>query len=225
MMIPSRYLGILLASIACVHDARAIDVEPIAKEHRPIVVTHEPGVEVNILFWQDGAPQLLDESHIVRMTDRTIWSAPAGTYSVIRQGSAIVTVSRESSPRPDPDPEPKPDPPDPDPGPDPEPEPEPEPGIVAKWAIVVEEVQDRGNHPEQTTTLNDPRFRDLMDERGLKLRIYDDDMQSAAPFVRVAGDERPALILMTEDGSEHRAFPFPSSVEDAETILRENLQR
>ena len=222
---------LLVAATLAWSPALAVDVEPIAKEHRPIVVTHDPGATINVLFWKDGAPTLLSEDHIVRMDDKTIWTAPAGVYAVIRQGSAVVTVNREGSPgpgpgpdpKPEPEPNPEPDPPDPDPGP--EPDPEPTPGILATWAIFVEERRDRAEHAEAIAVLNHPRFRESLEDRGIRLRVFDDDEAAARPFVAVAGERRPALILMTEDGSTHRVFDAPKSLDEAETLIRENVVR
>lgn len=211
-----RLLAIAIAVTAC--SAYAVEVDGIAKEHRPIVVTHESGVRINVLFWDNGEPRLLTDDHLIRLDDRTIWSAPAGVYTVIQQGSVIVQVTADGSPRPSPTPGPKPDPPKPDP---PDPEPTPGPQIEIKWAVWIYEQTDAISQRDQTNVRQSIETRKYLDSRGIKFAAYDDDQDAAKarPFLSVAGN-LPALVLM-QDASAFTTHSAPSSIEELRKLIAE----
>lgn len=213
-----RCLAVAIAVTAC--SAYAVEVDGIAKEHRPIVVNHESGVQINVLYWDNGEPKLLTDDHLIRLDDRTIWSAPAGTYAVIQQGSAIVQVTADGSPRPGPDPTPgpQPEPPRPDP---PDPEPTPGPQIEIKWAVWIYEQADAISQQKQTNVRQSIETRQYLDSQSIKFAAYDDDQDAAKakPFRSVA-DKLPALVLM-QDASTFTVHAAPSSLEELKTLIAE----
>ena len=211
-----RCLALAIAATAC--SAYAVEVDGIAKEHRPIVVTHEIGVQINVLYWDNGEPRLLADDHLIRLDDRTIWTAPAGTYAVIQQGSVIVQVTADGSPRPDPTPGPKPDPPKPDP---PEPEPTPGPQIEIRWAVWIYEQTDAISQREQTNVRQSIETRKYLDSRSIKFAAYDDDQDAAKakPF-RAVADKLPALVLM-QNASTFTVHPAPLSLDDLKKLVKE----
>lgn len=211
-----RCLAVVIAATAC--SAYAVEVDGIAKEHRPIVVTHESGVQINVLYWDNGEPKLLTDDHLIRLDDRTIWSAPSGTYAVIQQGSAIVQVTADGSPRPSPTPGPKPEPPKPDP---PDPGPTPGPQIEIKWAVWIYEQTDAIEQIEQTNVRQSIETRQYLDSQGIKFAAYDDDQDAAKakPFRSVAG-KLPALVLM-QNANTFTVHPAPVSFDDLKKLVKE----
>lgn len=123
----------------------------------------------------------------------------------------------------DPEP-PKPDPPDPD---DDEDEPDP-PGpapIKADWLIWIEEQDSRFAYPQQTFVMTDLVTRTKMADRGLSIRIYDDDqVGTVTKFVEMAGMTRPALIIY-QDSDNFRVFPAPKTTAELETLVQETVVR
>lgn len=207
--------------------ATAIDVSPINKRDQPVVITHDPGETVNAIYISgEGEWKFLPESHFTRLDGTTVMAGPPGQYLLTTGGSTIIKIVDEDGPRPSPNPGPKPDP-KPNPGPDP-PDPEPEPGpapFLATWAIWIEEQEERGQHERSVSVMTDPDVRADLIERGIQPRIYDKDQDTAKPFAKIAGDVRPALILMTADAKQTRVFPAPKSKDELETIIRENVIR
>jgi hypothetical protein len=199
-------------------NAQGIEVDGIAQEFRPVVVLHPPGVKINVLFWKNGQPTLLAEEHLVRMDDRTVWAAPVGTYAVIQQGSAIVTVnpSSEPDPRPDPIPDPSPAPP---PGPKPPPPgPDPDTDKLSVTGIYFfEEQMDRGKFTEQTAVITDAEFRKNMKERGIPTIILDRDLESAKPW-QSRIESLPA-VLFYESQDRWKVFPVPKTVDELNQLL------
>ncbi|MEL6898427.1 MAG: hypothetical protein AAFP90_20210 [Planctomycetota bacterium] len=204
--------------------ASSVDVPAINKEFRPIVVSHDAGVRIDVLHWAGDAPSMLPDDHFVRQETATIWTAPAGVYAVVgnSDGVVIVTVVRENSPRPPPPgPNPSPDPPRPEPKPDPSPGPPP---LVAKWLMIIEEVSDRPKYPKQTAVSLDLAFWKTLTDRGFQVRRYDANQEAAKPYTREANAKLPALVIM-ESAEKWRVFRLPESTESVEQIIRENVVR
>lgn len=210
-------LFLAVASIAA--SCLAIEVDGIQKEHRPIVVTHEPGEIINVLFWQPEGPVLLDDSHFVRGDTQTVWTAPVGTYAVVRAGSSVVVITSDGTPRPTP-PVP-PNPPGPKP-PDPPEPPEPDTEtIVTRWIVIVEELNERHLSPAKTAVITAVNF---WQQLGFKFRLYDKDQPVAEPYAKIAGDNLPAIILMADDGS-YITGPLPDTLEATESFIRSHTLR
>lgn len=214
-------LAVLVGLCSVLH---AVEVEPVNKRDTPIVIGHEAGQKINAIFVDsDGSWRTLPDEHFRRGNTETIFSGPPGQYLITAGDSEIVKIVEDGKPEPKPHPEPKPDP---EPGPDPAPEP-PEPGpgpILATWVVWLEEQQEGGGNPDATDVMDDAGFRQSLDDKGIKVRVYDDDQPEARSFVRVAGDIRPAMILV-ESPTAYRVFPAPKTVEEAERIIRETVVR
>ena len=219
---------IIVWLILCTACVTAVEVEPIQKRDTPIVITHGEGETVNAVFvTPGGAWEFLADNHFRRGDTETIMAGPPGQYLVTTGDSSIINVIEEG--RPDPDPQPRPDPtPDPQPEPDPQPDPpDPEPGpapILAKWLVFLEEQSERANNPQQTAVITSLALRESLIDRGIKVRVYDDDQPAAQPFAKVAGTDRPAMILI-EDSKNFRVFDVPDSVAAVEQIVMENTLR
>lgn len=111
-----------------------------------------------------------------------------------------------------------------EPLPNPFPQPDGE-QFVAEWVLWIEEIEDRTKYPEQTQAMQSSEMDSLIAEIGLKKRVYDDDQSEASAFLSIAGDTRPAMIVLGKDPSQYKVFPAPSSVEEAETLIRGAIVR
>ena len=212
-------LFITIASVAV--SVPAIEVDGIQREHRPIVVTHEPGEIVNVLFWRPEGPVLLDDSHFVRGDTQTVWTAPVGIYAVVRAGSSVVVITADGTPGPKPPvPPDPPGPPDPPP-PVPPPDPPPTDTIITSWIVVIEELNDRHLSPEKTAIITDLQFWNSL---GFKFRRYDKDQAAAAPFNQIVGSSLPAIILLDDQGKYIKA-ELPSTREETEAFVRRHTLR
>ena len=220
-----RFVALLLIAIAgaC---AQAVDVAPVQKRDRPIVIKHESGETVNAIYGRVQAGKVvwefLPDDHFHRGDTQTVMAGPIGEYIITTGDSAIVKVIEDGRPHPEPipDPEPSPEPDPPDPKPDP---PGPNP-IKASWVIWVEEQEHRGQFPSETKVMLDLDKRAELNDRGLKVRIFDEDQPLGKPFASAAGDVRPAMILL-EDDKNFRVFKAPRTVEELEKIIRGNVIR
>ena len=67
------------------------------------------------------------------------------------------------------------------------------------WVVIVEESEDR--LPEVAKILADASWLASLTARQAKFRVYDDDTQSAQPYVQAAGATRPAVLIIAPDGS------------------------
>lgn len=210
--------------LCCLSLTFAVDAPTIAKRDQPIVVDHAEGETINAIFGSvEGGSfvwKFLPDAHFIRTETKTYLAAPPGEYIIIVGESRIIKVVEEGSPDP---PKPKPDP-KPDPRPDPKPDPQPD-AIQAEWLIWIEEVQDRTKHLDQTSTMLSTQLRKTLDEIGLKVRVYDDDQPEALSYLRLVGDKRPALIILGKVPGEYRVFDAPSSVEEAEKLIRRAIVR
>lgn len=203
---------------------QSVEAPSVAKRDRPVVINHPDGAEIQAIYARvtGGAVvwEYLPDDHFVRTPTQTIFSAPPGDYLVTSGDSTILKVVEEGGPSP----RPQPDPPDPKPEPQPEPDPEPAPDqLRVQWAIWVEEIADRPQHPDATGVMVDAESRRLLTDRGISVRVYDDDQAEASPFVAVA-DELPALILM-ESEDRFLTFPAPTSRDELEQIVRRHAIR
>lgn len=202
-----------------------IEVDPIQQRDRPVVIKHAAGQTVTAMFCNPGAGtwQTLPDSHFVRSETQTVLVAPPGEYVLTLGGSAIIRVLESNPPPPGPGPKP--------PGPGPAPKPKPPAGINARWLLFIDEVSERENRPDQTAVIFSETLRAEMADRGLTVRILDKDQAAAGPFLRLAGDHMPAMILLTDDGDDDgtdeqaRAFAVPATVDEVETIIRGNVIR
>ena len=113
----------------------------------------------------------------------------------------IVDVGR--GPGPDPNPDPQPNPPDPTP---------PQPGKL--WAIVIEETADLS--PWRGTVFNSEAFGAYMQSQGHRIRILDDDVQTAdgqAWIGKASGKPRPWLFLSDTNGKIRFSGECPQTVD------------
>ena len=97
--------------------------------YEPIVVEHEAGARVQVLPWGTSVPSFLDEKHIKRFADHTVFAAPPGAYLVAAKGELAIVIIEGSAPVP---PGPGPQPPGPNPpgpGPTPPTPPGPQPDV------------------------------------------------------------------------------------------------
>jgi len=209
-----------------------VDAPSISKRDQPIKINHPEGAKIQAIYADvvGGEVQwsFLPEDHFIRSETQTIFAAPPGDYLVTAGDSTILKVVEEGNPRPKPDP--KPDPPDPRPDPEPDPDPEPSPDqLRVNWAIWVEEISERINHPEATDTMlaatNDGSdVNESLTDRGIKVRAYDDDQQEAGPFLSITANRRPSLVLM-ETADRFLVFDAPKSPEELETLIRRHAIR
>ncbi|MEM1224591.1 MAG: hypothetical protein AAGJ40_02780 [Planctomycetota bacterium] len=204
--------------------AVAVDVEPINKRDTPITIRHEAGEVIRAIFVDSsGEWKTLGDEHFRRGELETTFAAPPGQYLLTAGDSTIVRVVEEGKPTPPgPRPEPRPDP-EPEPDPQPDPEPNPNPPILAKWVIWVEEQSERSSHPDEVAVMMDPGLRESMEDRGLKVRVYDKDLSLGKKYANIAED-LPAMFLV-ESADEYRSFPAPKTKDEAERIIRENVVR
>lgn len=210
-------LAIILLIATFAFPLRAVDVAPVQKRDTPIVIKHEAGQTINAVFVDSvGAWKFLPDSHFMRGETQTVMAGPPGQYLITAGDSSIVQIIEEGQPDP---PKPKPRPkPKPDPNPEPEPDPQPD-GIRAEWLVFLEEQEERAQNPAKAQVITDAGFRQTLADIGLKVRVYDDDQEVAKPFLRVAGTERPVMILVGDDGKT-RVFAVPESIAQAEQLIR-----
>lgn len=104
---------------------------------------------------------------------------------------------------------PSPVPPKPDP-----PGPTPDPVVDSSWVIVIEESADR-----TPATAEVIRY---LQSSGFEFRVYDDDSDDAAAYLRfVGGIDRPAMLVLDKNGKLLRATGLPSSVDGLKRLLSE----
>lgn len=94
----------------------ALDVPSVAKVYEPILIKHNAGAKVQVLPWGTPVPQFLDEKHLVRFDDHTVFCAPVGSYLVSGDGQLAIVLIQNGTDPDNPDP-PKPDDPDVPPSP------------------------------------------------------------------------------------------------------------
>jgi len=129
--------------------------------------------------------------------------------------------------------EPKPDPrpnPSPNPGPDPKPEPAPDGTLMAKWAVWVEEQNDRDSNIPQTTTMLNRSVRDFLSQRQIQVRIFDKDETDAASYNNVEQIKNgsvplPAFFLIGDSSKDFMLFPAPKNFEELKSIIERNTVR
>lgn len=206
-------------------DAAQITAPAIGRRDQPVKINHPAGATVQAIYvTRSGDWAFLPERHFVRSEKFTILAAPPSTYLVTTGDSTILKIVEDGEPNPQPGPEPEPEP-KPDPKPDPSPGPEPGPApVVAEWAVWIEEQQERAKHVDETAVMTDAAVRRDLEDRGLKVRIYDDDQPEAEPLVSQTKGVRPAFLLLDVSGKT-RCFPAPKSREALEKIIRENVVR
>lgn len=198
----------------------ALDVPPLVAEYEPIVVQHAAAAEVKVVPWGATEPGFLSETYVKRFTDHTVIGGPVGTYLIAGDGDLAWVVRSPSD---------GPVPPGPQPGPSPQPKPEPSPDprpvpLLAKWLVIVEEMQDRGNHPAKTSVITDRMYWQSINDRGMQVRIYDKDQPESESYKKVINEPLPVMMLM-EDSKNYRVFPVPDSTEAVDAIIRENVVR
>lgn len=128
-------VALILGSITA---AFAVEVPERAKEHQPILAKHQCDTKIQIVPWGTPLPTFLDEAHIHRFADHTVFAGPPGAYMVMGDGQiAFVIVEAVKPPEP---PKPDPDTPTP-PGPSPDVPADPFDNLgqrVATWAAGLE---------------------------------------------------------------------------------------
>lgn len=108
-----------------------LDVQPKAKLYEPIVVTHDSGVQIQVLPWGTALPEFLDERFVRRFDTHTVWGGPPGAYLVTGMGDLKIVLIEGTAPTPTPGPTPTPTP-----GPTPVPGPTPPPNVPdGKWGV------------------------------------------------------------------------------------------
>lgn len=94
-----------------------------------------------------------------------------------------------------------------------------QPRYESLYAVVVEETKDRAAYSD---VINSPIWEDLK-KRKVDYRFYDDDSDEAKPYTGVVTD-RPALILLTAEGSVVWKGPLPKSAADAKKFIEGYLK-
>lgn len=202
-----------------------VEAPSISKRDQPIKINHPEGAKIQAIYALVAGEKVewlfLPEDHFVRGETHTILAAPPGDYLVTAGDSTIIKVVEQGDPgpQPRPKPNPKPDPP----GPNPEPEPPPD-QLRVEWAIWVEEISERMKHLQATSTMMDLNARRSLTDRGIDVRLYDDDQSEAEPFLSITEGRRPALVLM-QDSENYLVFDAPKSPEELETLIRRHAIR
>ena len=223
-------LPLLIAfCIACPADGQdTLSVAAVQRRDTPFKINHPAGAEVKAIFAkvEDGGIvwAYLPDSHFIRSDSVTYMAAPPGEYLITVGGTEIVKVIEEGQPNP------RPEPPRPEPAPNPEPQPEPEPEpspdkLSIDWAVWVEESADRFENNAETRTMYDTSLWRWLAEKKINRFVYDDEMAGSKPWVKFAGDVRPALILYQREPQKHLTFPAPKSVEAAKALIEEHSNK
>jgi len=213
-----------LCCIARLADGQdTLSVESTQQRDTPFVINHPAGAKVKAIFATvvEGGIKwsYLSDSHFIRLETVTYVAAPPGEYLITAGGSEIVKVIEEGQPNP----QPVPPRPEPEPQPEPEPEPKPQPDkLKIDWAVWVEESADRFKNNAETRTMYDTSLWRWLAEKKINRFVYDDEMAGSKPWLKFAGDIRPALILYQREPQKHLAFPARKSVEAAKALIEDH---
>jgi len=215
-----------LCCIASLADGQdTLSVESTQQRDTPFKINHPEGAKVKAIFATvvDGGIKwsYLPDSHFIRQSTVTYMAAPPGEYLITAGGSEIVKVIEEGQPNPQPVP-PRPEP-EPQPKPEPEPDPEPQPDrLKIDWAVWVEESADRFANNAETQVMYDTKLWRWLAEKKIKRFVYDDEMAGSEPWLKFAGNIRPALILYQTEPQKHLTFPAPKTLDEAKALIEEH---
>lgn len=101
---------------------------------------------------------------------------------------------------------------DDDDGDDDDGQPDPDNTLKAKWMIILEETQDRANHPEKTAVMTSQKVWETAQSKGVEVRLYDDDMPSISKWAKLTND-RPVFILI-EDAWTYQIYNVPDDAQE-----------
>ena len=76
------------------------------------------------------------------------------------------------------------------------------------WLVFIEETGERDKHPEMAVLYQDWVWRQSLDERGIKVRFYDDDQPEATGYKKYT-PTLPALVFIRPNGDVPKIVPVP----------------
>lgn len=90
------------------------------------------------------------------------------------------------------------------------------------WVVFIEETDERNKHPEMALLYQDWQWRQSLDERGIKVRFYDDDQPEAAGYKKYT-PTLPAVVFIRPNGDVPKiaAVPKTDTKKQIENMIRE----
>lgn len=185
----------------------ALEVPSVAKVYEPILIKHNAGTKVQVLPWGTPVPQFLDEKHLVRFDDHTVFCAPVGSYLVSGDGQLAIVLIQNGIDPDNPDP-PKPDDPDVPPSPSNDCSKVPEDSFnnIGKLACrslkeVPEEVRKRTQAKVKNTYLETAK---LLDDPSSGVLTLNDAMDTLTRFTSEAlGSDKSKWIPWANELNKH----------------------
>lgn len=86
------------------------------------------------------------------------------------------------------------------------------------WVVIIEESSERTK--EAALILQDWNWRQSLEERGINLRVYDDDQKEAEGY-RKLNLPLPAVVFILPDGKVVKATKMPTTKKDVESLIHE----
>lgn len=90
------------------------------------------------------------------------------------------------------------------------------------WVVFIEETGERDKHPEMALLYQDWVWRQSLEERGIKVRFYDDDQPEAAGYKKYT-PALPAVVFIRPNGDVPKiaAVPKDDTKKQIENMIRE----
>lgn len=90
------------------------------------------------------------------------------------------------------------------------------------WVVFVEETGERDKHPEMALLYQDWVWRQSLEERGIKVRFYDDDQPEATGYKKYT-PTLPAVVFIRPNGDVPKiaSVPKDDTKKQIENMIRE----